>query len=114
MIGDCVNAKPRAVPRKGAVHGVARTVANTPWKNEPRLSLRSELVSKPRLILCGSEISKTPKRFSAQAAQLGPQRSSVFQAARLCGRCRSKISKKRSAPASPTNSCRAIQLEFEL
>ena len=33
---DCENAKPSAVPRNGAVHGVASTVANTPWKNEPR------------------------------------------------------------------------------
>src|SRR6266496_6738205 len=58
IAGDCEKAKPSAVPRNGAVHGVARTVANTPWRNEPRLSLRSELVSKPRVILCGSEIAK--------------------------------------------------------
>ena len=31
----CVKANPSAVPRNGAVHGVARTVAKTPWKNEP-------------------------------------------------------------------------------
>ena len=28
--GDCVNAKPSAVPRKGAVQGVASAVANKP------------------------------------------------------------------------------------
>src|SRR2546430_12703866 len=60
-IGDCVNAKPSAVPRNGAVHGVASTVAKTPWKNEPTLSLRSEVASKPRFRLRGSEISKMPK-----------------------------------------------------
>ena len=65
ITGDCVNAKPRAVPRNGAVHGVASTVAKTPWKNEPRRSLRSVVESKLRVILCDSEISKTPKRFSA-------------------------------------------------
>ena len=64
--GDCENAKPSAVPRNGAVHGVASTVANTPWKKEPRSPLRSVLESKPRVMLCGSEISKTPNRFSAK------------------------------------------------
>src|SRR5215813_15321741 len=51
---DCENAKPNAVPRNGAVHGVASTVANTPWKNEPKSSWRSVVESKPRVILCGS------------------------------------------------------------
>ena len=32
---DWVKAKPSAVPRNGAVQGVASTVAKTPWKNEP-------------------------------------------------------------------------------
>ena len=30
--GGWLKAKPRAVPRKGAVQGVARTVASTPLK----------------------------------------------------------------------------------
>src|SRR6266478_4939554 len=34
-VADWVKAKPRAVPRNGAVQGVASTVAKTPWKNEP-------------------------------------------------------------------------------
>src|SRR5205807_7944656 len=63
--GDCENAKPSAVPRNGAVHGVARTVANTPWRNEPRSFLRSVVESNPRVRPCGREISNTPKRFSA-------------------------------------------------
>ena len=32
---DWLNAKPSAVPRNGAVQGVASSVAKTPWKNEP-------------------------------------------------------------------------------
>src|ERR1700704_697349 len=51
---DCVNAKPSAVPRNGAVHGVAKTVANTPWKNEPSKSLRSLVESKLRVTDCGN------------------------------------------------------------
>ena len=31
----CVTANPTAVPMKGAVHGVAATVASVPVKNEP-------------------------------------------------------------------------------
>ncbi len=30
MAADCVKAKPSAVPKNGAVHGVASTVAKTP------------------------------------------------------------------------------------
>src|SRR5207249_2321593 len=63
IAGDCENAKPSAVPRNGALHGVASTVANTPWKNEPTSSLRSVVESKPRVMLCGNEISNTPKRL---------------------------------------------------
>ena len=65
IAADCENANPKAVPRNGAVHGVASTVANTPWKNEPRSSLRAVVESKPRVMLCGSEISNTPNRFRA-------------------------------------------------
>src|SRR5262249_29886108 len=67
---DCVNAKPSAVPRKGPVHGVASTVAKTPWKNEPSRSLRSLVESKLRVMDCGNEISKTPKRFSANTSTI--------------------------------------------
>src|SRR4029450_7933247 len=70
IAGDCVNAKPSAVPRNGAVHGVASTVANTPWKNEPSRSLRSLVESKLRVTDCGNEISKTPKRFSANTSTI--------------------------------------------
>src|SRR5437867_12111480 len=65
IAGDCENAKPSAVPRNGAVQGVASTVANTPWKNEPRSSLPSVVEGRPRVMLCGNEISNTPKRFRA-------------------------------------------------
>ena len=64
----CVNAKPRAVPRNGAVHGVARTVAKTPWKNEPASPSRAVQASKPRFALCGNEISKTPNKFNAKTS----------------------------------------------
>ena len=70
IVGDCVKAKPSAVPRNGAVHGVASTVANTPWENEPRKSLRSLVESKLRVRDCGSEISNTPKRFSANTSTI--------------------------------------------
>src|SRR5215475_2839883 len=70
IAGDCVNAKPSAVPRNGAVHGVANTVANTPWKNEPRRSLRSLVDSKLRVTDCGNETSNTPKRFSAKTSTI--------------------------------------------
>src|SRR5262249_35307799 len=65
IAGAWVNAKPSAVPRNGAVQGVASTVANTPWENEPSKSLRSLVESNPRVTDCGNEISNTPKRFSA-------------------------------------------------
>ena len=70
IAADCVNAKPSAVPRNGAVHGVASTVANTPWKNEPSRSLRSLVESKLRVTDCGNEISNTPKRFSANTSTI--------------------------------------------
>ena len=65
---DWVKAKPSAVPRNGAVHGVARTVAKTPWKNEPASPSSAVQPSNPRFALCGSEISKTPNRFSAKTS----------------------------------------------
>src|SRR5215470_8961383 len=70
IAGDCVNAKPSAVPRNGAVQGVASTVANTPWKNEPSKSLRSLVESKLRVTDCGNETSNTPKRLSANTSTI--------------------------------------------
>jgi len=34
-MADWLRAKPSAGPRKGAVQGVASSVAKTPWKKEP-------------------------------------------------------------------------------
>src|SRR6266404_588479 len=65
IVGDCVKAKPSAVPKKGAVHGVASTVAKTPWKNEPASPSPPLQESNPRVVLCGNEISKTPNKLSA-------------------------------------------------
>src|SRR6266550_1618221 len=62
---DWVKAKPSAVPRNGAVHGVARTVAKSPWKNDPASCWPLVEESKPRVTPCGSEISKTPNKLSA-------------------------------------------------
>src|SRR4029434_3184734 len=70
IAADCVNAKPSAVPRNGAVHGGARTAANTPWKNEPTRSLRSLVESKLRVTDCGNETSNTPKRFRAKTSTI--------------------------------------------
>ncbi|MGH9457047.1 MAG: hypothetical protein ACRD2J_05335, partial [Thermoanaerobaculia bacterium] len=59
---DWVKANPIAVPRNGAVQGVARAVASTPWTNAPpapcppATALPNE---NPR-------ISKTPNRFIAK------------------------------------------------
>src|SRR5215472_14842081 len=68
IAADCAKAKPSAVPRNGAVQGVASTVANTPWKNEPSKSLRSLVASKLRVTDCGNENSNTPNRFSANTS----------------------------------------------
>src|SRR5438067_13331357 len=65
IVADCVNAKPSAVPRNGAVHRVASTVANTPWKNEPSRSLRSLAENKLHVIDSGDEISKPQNSISA-------------------------------------------------
>src|ERR1700736_5370023 len=62
---DCVNANPIAVPRNGAVHGVANAVAKTPWKNEPAFPIFGA-ESIPRETNCGKVISNTPKRFNAK------------------------------------------------
>src|SRR5215510_13391463 len=70
ITADCVKAKPSAVPRNGAVHGVAKTVAKTPWKNEPSRSLRSLVESKLLVTDCGNETSNTPKRFSAKTSTI--------------------------------------------
>ena len=55
-----------AVLREGAVHGVARTVAKIPWKNEPRSPSLEVQPSRPRFALCGRVISKTPNKFRAK------------------------------------------------
>src|SRR4029079_13856215 len=70
IAADWVKANPSAVPRNGAVHGVASTVANTPWKNEPSRSLRSLVESKLCVTDCGRETSNTPKRFSANTSTI--------------------------------------------
>src|SRR5205085_8989878 len=67
-VADWAKAKPRAVPRNGAVQGVASTVAKTPWKNEPASPPPAVQPSKPRFALWGNEISKTPNKFSAKTS----------------------------------------------
>src|SRR4051794_12744625 len=63
---DWVKANPSAVPKNGAVQGVARTVAKTPSKNEPASPSFALKPSTLRVANCGSEISNTPKRLSAK------------------------------------------------
>src|ERR1700730_17584433 len=70
MAADCVKANPSAVPKNGAVHGVARTVAKTPWKKEPALPALMVEATISRVANCGSEISKTPKRFRAKTTTI--------------------------------------------
>ncbi len=65
---DCVKANPSAAPRNGAVQGVARTVAKTPWRNDPRSPSRDAHAKMPVLAPPGSVISKTPKRFKAKTS----------------------------------------------
>ena len=47
--GGCVKAKPSAVPKKGAVHGVARIVVKSPWTNEPASPSSPLQPSNPRV-----------------------------------------------------------------
>ena len=62
--GGCVNANPRAVPKNGAVQGVASTVASMPLKNAPMFPLR-EAAFEAALVKRPPVISKTPKKLSA-------------------------------------------------
>src|SRR5947207_8246395 len=78
IAGDWVKAKPSAVPKKGAVHGVASTVAKTPWKNEPASPWAPVQPSNPRVALCGSEIYKTPNKLSANTRTMTLKTSTKY------------------------------------
>ena len=61
---DAINEKPIAVPKKGALHGVANRVANAPDKKCPK---NEELLNFLVILFvknCGDSISKKPKRFN--------------------------------------------------
>src|SRR3954470_5360204 len=66
MIGVLdANAKPSAMPRNGAVQGVARTVARTPLKNAPEAPSREARPLAISSALPLTVTSNTPKRFNA-------------------------------------------------
>ena len=61
MRGPEVKANAKAVPRKGAEHGVERIVANTPFKKSP---FEPSIFIDPRVLPPGVINSYMPKRFS--------------------------------------------------
>ena len=65
---EAAKANPSALPRNGAVHGVARTVAKTPWKNEPGIAFARAPAEQSVVARDESVISKTPKRLSAKTS----------------------------------------------
>ena len=63
---DVIAEKPIAVPKKGALQGVAINVANIPDKKKPLLLLDDEKLFNVLSNLCDKNISKNPNRFNAK------------------------------------------------
>ena len=63
---DVIAEKPIAVPKKGALQGVAINVANIPDKKKPLLLLDDEKLFNLLSNLCDKNISKNPNRFNAK------------------------------------------------
>ena len=63
---DVIAEKPIAVPKKGALQGVAINVANIPDKKNPLLLFDEEILFKILSNLWGSSISKKPNKFKAK------------------------------------------------
>ena len=60
---EAIMEKPTAVPRNGALHGVANKVAKSPVKKLPRYPFFFIELSKELLNLAGSNNSKKPSKF---------------------------------------------------
>ena len=67
---DAVNAKPIAVPRNGAEHGVLKSTRSAPVKNAPQKPCLRPALSILVVALPGSQISKTPKKLMAKALRI--------------------------------------------
>ena len=63
---DVIAEKPIAVPKKGALQGVAINVANIPDKKRPLLLFDDEILFNLLSNLWGSSISKKPNKFKAK------------------------------------------------
>ena len=63
---DVIAEKPIAVPKKGALQGVAISVANIPDKKKPLLLFDDEILFNLLSNLWGKIISKNPNRFNAK------------------------------------------------
>ena len=63
---DVIAEKPIAVPKKGALQGVAINVANIPEKKKPLLLYDEEILFNLLSNLWGKNISKKPNKFNAK------------------------------------------------
>ena len=63
---DVIAENPIAVPKKGALQGVAINVANIPDKKRPLLLFDDEILFNLLSNLWGSSISKKPNKFKAK------------------------------------------------
>ena len=63
---DVIAEKPIAVPKKGALQGVAINVANIPDKKKPLLLFDDEILFNLLSNLWGKNISKNPSKFNAK------------------------------------------------
>ena len=67
---DVVKAKPMAVPRNGAEHGVLKRTRSAPVKNAPAKPCFRLVKSMRVVALPGIHISKTPKKLMAKAVRI--------------------------------------------
>ena len=64
FIFDVIAEKPIAVPKKGALQGVAINVANIPDKKKPLLLFDKDILFNLLSNLQGKNISKNPNKFN--------------------------------------------------
>ncbi len=63
---DVIAEKPIAVPKKGALQGVAINVENIPDKKKPLLLFDDDILLNLLSNLWGKNISKNPSKFNAK------------------------------------------------
>ena len=113
---DCVRAYPRATPMKGAVHGVATTVARTPLRKEPPSPPPESIL--PPSPTREVPISNTPKRLRPNMKMMTDRitmkagdwswkpHPSCSPPARRAIRTDASARKETSTPAVKTSPCR--------